>query len=325
MRFVAIARIKNEADIVEAFVRHTLAVADHLLVMDHESADSTLDTLHALKSSGLSLDIFESHTFNRQHCEDMTRLMREAATKYEADWVLPLDADEFIVARSGSTVRERLEDCYTEGVPLKLYWRTYVPDRSDDPAEINPALKLRLRLVSEANPWTKVAVPGRFARLPGVRLAQGNHDLIKDNQIYDAPPVKDVHLAHLPVRSKGQYASKVITTYLRYCATPEREPGQGFHYDYPFNQLKISFEAFSNEFYELARQYAVYPGQEFTAETILDPLPYLGGPLKFTRSYDNQQAAISNVLAFAENLARSYARATSTECLEPVAQLLGQS
>ena len=41
MRLVAVSIVKNEADIIEAFVRHTLAWVDHHLVFDHDSTDGT--------------------------------------------------------------------------------------------------------------------------------------------------------------------------------------------------------------------------------------------------------------------------------------------
>ena len=36
-----VAMIRNEADIVETFVRHNLSILDGLLVIDHGSADTT--------------------------------------------------------------------------------------------------------------------------------------------------------------------------------------------------------------------------------------------------------------------------------------------
>jgi hypothetical protein len=41
MRLVAVSVVKNEADIIEAFVRHTRAWVDHHLIFDHDSTDGT--------------------------------------------------------------------------------------------------------------------------------------------------------------------------------------------------------------------------------------------------------------------------------------------
>jgi len=48
MRLVAVSIVKNEADIIEPFVRHTLAWVDHHLVFDHDSTDGTREILGAL-------------------------------------------------------------------------------------------------------------------------------------------------------------------------------------------------------------------------------------------------------------------------------------
>src|SRR5437867_3948226 len=98
MRFVAVAGVKNEIDVIEAFVRHTLAFVNHLVVLDNGSTDGTLDVLRALHKEGLPLDVVEEPSFGYYQSEWMTRLMREYAVgRYGAGWVVPLDADEFLV------------------------------------------------------------------------------------------------------------------------------------------------------------------------------------------------------------------------------------
>jgi len=58
-KIVAITTAKNEIDIVEAFVRHTLAVVNHLVILDNGSTDGTLAVLRALEREGLALTIIE--------------------------------------------------------------------------------------------------------------------------------------------------------------------------------------------------------------------------------------------------------------------------
>ena len=47
MRLLAAAHVRNEADIVEAFVRHNLALLDGIAIVDHMSVDETPDILRA--------------------------------------------------------------------------------------------------------------------------------------------------------------------------------------------------------------------------------------------------------------------------------------
>jgi glycosyltransferase involved in cell wall biosynthesis len=52
MTLIAITRMKNELDIIEAFVRHHAHSFDKLIVLDDGSTDGTLDILKALQAEG---------------------------------------------------------------------------------------------------------------------------------------------------------------------------------------------------------------------------------------------------------------------------------
>ena len=45
MRLLGAAHVRNEADIVEAFVRHNLVLLDGIAIVDHASVDATPDIL----------------------------------------------------------------------------------------------------------------------------------------------------------------------------------------------------------------------------------------------------------------------------------------
>jgi hypothetical protein len=52
---IATAMVRDEADIVERFVRHALCWADSLLIVDHASCDNTSIILRKLVEEGLPL------------------------------------------------------------------------------------------------------------------------------------------------------------------------------------------------------------------------------------------------------------------------------
>src|ERR1700758_3250557 len=107
MRIVAVACARDEIDIIEAFVRHTLAFASQLVVLDNGSTDGTLAVLHALRNEGLPLEVVEDATPGKYLSERATRLMREfAIARHQADWIVPLDVDEFVVTVGGSLIPE---------------------------------------------------------------------------------------------------------------------------------------------------------------------------------------------------------------------------
>src|SRR5207247_6411993 len=130
---------KSEADIVEAFVRHTLAFVNHLVILENGSSDDTPEILYALAKEGLPLSILEDRSSGKYHSERMTRLMREQAVEHHgADWVLQLDVDEFVAATPG---QDLVDDRFESNQPIALPWQTYVPHESDNPLELNPVLR----------------------------------------------------------------------------------------------------------------------------------------------------------------------------------------
>src|ERR1700709_2012931 len=96
MRLVAVSIVKNEADIIEAFVRHTHAWVDHHLIFDHDSTDGTRQILGVLKSEGLPISLFTDDALGNLQQFRSNYLTRIAVEDHGADWVLPLDADEIL-------------------------------------------------------------------------------------------------------------------------------------------------------------------------------------------------------------------------------------
>jgi uncharacterized radical SAM superfamily Fe-S cluster-containing enzyme len=305
MRSVAISCVKNEIDIVEAFARHTLALVDHLVVLDNGSQDGTVDVLHALAKEGLSLEIVEDPSPGQYQPQRMTRLMREhAVARYDADWVFPLDGDEFLtVVDRASLIPEEA----TADRPLLLAWRTYVPDNSDSLGELNPVLRIRRRRVVAGAEFAKVIVPRALAALPQATLAQGNHHLLLGGQRCEPLAHPNCYLAHFPLRNLGQYATKVALTSLQYQAMPRRDPEAGRHYRTPFELLKQDWHAFAANLSDMARNAALPAGSRIEPGTILDPLSYQGGPLRYTPPVDDVTRAWGALLRHAEDLARRHA------------------
>ena len=57
MRLAGVTMVRNECDIVEAFLRHNEAVLDRLYILDNESSDGTLEILQRLAASRLSVKV----------------------------------------------------------------------------------------------------------------------------------------------------------------------------------------------------------------------------------------------------------------------------
>ncbi|MGH9386515.1 MAG: glycosyltransferase family 2 protein [Vicinamibacterales bacterium] len=304
-KIVAITTAKNEIDIIEAFVRHTLATVSHLVILDNGSTDGTLPVLRALEREGLALTIIEDPSTGKYLSERMTHLMRDhAVTRHAADWVVPLDADEFLVLPNAEPLIP--QDTAPDAV-LSLPWRTYVPDQRDDPALLNPVLRLRHRLVKEGHPWVKAVVPRAVAALPDAVLSQGNHTLKVGDRVSAMSASGGACLAHFPIRSAGQYLAKMAISAFQYKTMGEHAAAGAFHWKAPYELLKRDQDAFAESIFDEARRFSVPPEVAFEPETVCDPIPYLGGPLLHTERVDDRERGWSAVLGYAEDLARRYA------------------
>ena len=148
-------------------------------------------------------------------------------------------------------------------------------------------LRIRRRRVVRGREFGKVIVPGALAALPQVSLAQGSHDLLMDGKRCEPVDHPSCHLAHFPLRSVGQYAAKAAVTSLQYQAMARRNPEAGIHYRKPLELLKRDWQAFAANLPEVARSVALPPAVWLEPGTILDPLPYQGGPLRYTPRLDD--------------------------------------
>jgi predicted component of type VI protein secretion system len=213
MRILGVSMVRNEADLIEAFVRHHCALLDHLVVVDHDSSDQTPHILRALQAEGLPLTVGTTQALANQQAAVLTRAIRDAARRFDPRLVFALDADEFIRAD-----RPRLEAALRE-VPgdgvAALRWLTHVPAET---GTAHPLARLRLRAPLDADRYVKVAVGGRFAAREGWTLAPGNHAAFETANGRLVPvrtPLLDgLRLAHLPFRSVEQLVVKIVQGWL---------------------------------------------------------------------------------------------------------------
>jgi hypothetical protein len=308
MNLVAIACVRDEIDVVEPFVRHTLAFASRIVVLDNGSTDGTRDVLAGLQHEGLPVDVVDDPSTGKYLSQRLTRLMHERAiAAYRADWILPLDADEFVHPGDAPIV------VTGDGTsaPLLLPWRSYVPRAGDDPRERNPVRRLRCRLEIEGEGLWKVLVPRALADQPGAVIVQGSHALEIDGRHVPARRHARACLCHYPVRSAAQFLVKTVIGHLQNEVMPFRDSRWGWHHRDHYELLKQSPAAFMARLETMAARYS---RQENDAPRGLvdDPLPYRGGPLRHTPEAGDALQAWPPVLRYVQELARRHALATGS-------------
>jgi hypothetical protein len=226
MRLFGVSMVRNEADIVEAFVRHNLAVLDGLIVVDHGSIDGTSEILAKLQAEGLPLRVMSERDPAFRQSAIMTRLAREALAQDAADFVFALDADEFLKLDARATLERALSEV-PAGAHAVMHWLTYVPDAFEGcPGAFGPG-HLWWRLKTERRRLFKVIVGRGLLERLGDKVVMGNHCVRGPDEVAPRPHARlrqdVVALAHCPVRSRSQLQGKIIVGYLAHLATQPRD------------------------------------------------------------------------------------------------------
>mgnify|MGYP003433517625 FL=1 len=203
MTVAAVSMVRDEADIVEATVRHMLTQVDVVILADNGSVDGTREVLERLP-----VHLLDDPERGYYQSEKMTRLAHLARSEYGADWVVPFDADEWWYSPHGriGDVLEGLDAWPIVTAELYDHVATGV-----DPDGLSPVQSMGWRRRTAA-PLPKVAC--RTA--PDLVIEQGNHGARYDAP---APQTSGLVVRHFPYRSAEQFARKAVNGAEAYAAT----------------------------------------------------------------------------------------------------------
>lgn len=227
MRLYGVSMVRNEADILRANVLYHLAAGfDRLLIVDNASTDGTRRVLREL-----SRDPRVSWTRDRgsfRQGEVFTQLARRAFAE-GADWVAPVDADDFWYARN-STVKEVLEASGASALGVRHL--DFIQRRGQREAAFDELLTMTRRV---PEPVDRALAPDLLAagkvsyiemarlnklvsRASGaVKMVKGAHSL--DGVEGPAAETDELILLHAPLRSLAHLESRA--------ASADRRTGTG--------------------------------------------------------------------------------------------------
>lgn len=223
------AVVKNESDIIEAFVRHNLRFLDTLRIVDNFSTDGTYEILVALRNEGLPLVLSRDARMDHPQADIMTSVIKKWGEP--CDWVFCLDADEFIDEVSKDELHYKMANLPQDRC-VTIQWEFFVPTEEDDDSIANPIERITQRRLESVNPWlAKVAIPSRFLNQRGLKLRPGNHFLEQANGVVlPHRRCSEVKLAHFPIRSYEQLAKKVVTGDWAISSRVTRFASEGHHW-----------------------------------------------------------------------------------------------
>jgi len=296
--------VMNEADLIELFVRYHLQILDHLLVVEHASSDATPEILRELQEEGLPLEVVTDPRPQLEQGAVLTELMHRAATDLGADWVVPLDADEFLASDVDRSVRPQFEKLAPDR-SVRVGWRTYVPFPGDPPDEPNVLQRVTHRRNLERHRKWKVLVPAKLARTTS--LPTGSHCLegrlgrfIKGEQL-----TAGLHLAHFPIRSADQIAAKALAGWVSAVASASHTEESGWHLRLLFERLQTGEELTPEEISELALSYHQRPDDDDPDRSVVrDPVLAPSEPIVLRRPGQQRAPPIHLLADVAERIAR---------------------
>ena len=231
-KIFVVTQVQNEADIIESFCRYYCSFCDGILVIDNMSSDNTFGILNSLADEGLPVFVKEIQNFglNKKYPSPALQRINYAIEHHDADIILPIDGDEFLISANGGNPRAVLEGL-DETIEYHIKRRNYVcPPEIKDNTVFYPCNTSKYAPLS--SPKT---VMSRF--------------LIKDKNAFPSPgchffrytedctEVKDsseLYYNHYPFRTAHQFMKKAVLKWINYLTYPYYDGSihhrRGWHY-----------------------------------------------------------------------------------------------
>lgn len=307
MRVVAVSRVLDEVDIIEAFIRHAAAFVDHHIILDNGSRDGTVEIIRRLAEEGFSLTLYQTPSICFSERDMNNWLYNEAVDRHDADWVACLDSDEFYDERHlPGGLRAYLQDLEIAGenvVAVRIPWAHYNYRTRDDATEslVPRRITHRTEVVAEG----KVIASWRLAKEKGLVL-EGQHDVsLPEGSRSTVVTEQRLRIAHFSVRNAAQYVTKVVRGWAKILTAGQACMDRGFsdHYRGPFELLRDHPE-------KLLRSEWILEKENEDRCIIHDPIEYRGGPLRYTPPNDPEMQSVRALLGFLSEVCTRYGELT---------------
>jgi hypothetical protein len=298
MRIVAITRVLDEADVIEAFVRHTAAYVQHHVFLDNGSVDGTIEILRALKQEGIPLSVWQTRCVSFNEANHLTFLFRQAVARHAPDWVACIDCDEFIDdRRTPAGLADMLNQLDRDVGAVKVPMVDYIATADDAAAE--PIVPIRIRRRREPACACKIITRAEPSRID-TEILVGGHSLRLGRRGGEVLEQDALRLAHYPERSPYQCLLKFVRGWNKVLAAGADAEGRGFswHYAAPYRMLRDQPGVFLRNAEFMKFEHALAAPQ--LAD---DPIVYSGGPLAHTQAGDEPMRAVRSLMGTVQELA----------------------
>jgi hypothetical protein len=238
---LGIAGVKNEQDIIEPFVRHCFRFLDNLIVLDNGSVDDTKRILKDLAREFGNLTVLEDDSFGNPQGERMTRLAQTGLSVYDPEYIVPLDADEFLDVTDKSELAGIFANIPAEGFGL-IPWRTFVltPDMArESPPDVLGSMHWRRR--DESPLFYKAVLRVSSRTIDDVAIEHGSHS-VRAPSGREIPSVllSGINVLHFPVRSRDQFVGRIVVGWMANLTRDRKASSSGIAWQKRDNFERIS-------------------------------------------------------------------------------------
>jgi hypothetical protein len=226
-RIVMTLLCRDEEDIIGYNIAYHLAQGvDFVIATDNASQDRTPLVLERFARQG-KLHLIREPSLTHDQAVWVTRMARMAARRFDADWVINNDADEFWLSRAG-TLRSALEAVARDAECLAVPHFDMMPPR-------NPEAKFfEAMLIRRADGQTVYGRPLQtnvcHRAHPDIRVADGNHYVTRRGRRLEERSDHPLEFLHFPLRSAGQLERKIRQGSEALAANPRLGRGTGGHW-----------------------------------------------------------------------------------------------
>jgi Glycosyl transferase family 2 len=205
-RIVMTLLCRDEEDIIGYNVAFHLAQGvDLVIATDNSSTDRTPLLLERFARQG-KLHLIREPSLTHDQAIWVTRMARMAAKRFDADWVINNDADEFWLSREG-TLRTALAAVPRDVECLSVPRFDMVPPRETDRKFFEAML---VHLPGDRNVHGMPLLPKACHRAyPNIRIADGNHHVTRRGSRLAERSDHPLQILHFPLRGAGQLERKI--------------------------------------------------------------------------------------------------------------------
>ncbi|MFB3166857.1 glycosyltransferase family 2 protein [Neobacillus sp. 179-C4.2 HS] len=299
-----VGMVKNEADIIESFIRYHLNIFDGIVLLDNGSTDRTVDIITQLQSEGLPIYLRHDNTLEYNQGGKTAELINYTLNQFGPDLIFPLDVDEFLIAPNFTgNPRDLVNQLSTNKVYYLERDYTYFPIHLNEKELFIPK---RITFASPIKDYFGPDKPTAPVPMPTVVVSKeiwetyspaitgGNHDLIFDKSNVELEMLQNLKLRHFPYRSIEHLKSKITVGWINTLSSHTYSLGHNGHWHELFEKLKKN--NFNMSVDAILEHNEIKVPMDFSFCHSLE--------IKYTTH--NEVNAISNLLNYCEALAIAY-------------------